>query len=131
MNIIVNQTFHEQAHCHYNTTHLLVKYEFQISLIQDYGAEEGKSDRQILLHVGTIPSFTEKSAKSLAKVFDCNLRDTAAIQTHIKEHETWLSAVDESGLSRRLKAWMVLWPLLMYEVALSTAETLERKISGN
>lgn len=48
-----------------------------------------------------IPSITEKPVKSLGKVFDCSLRDTAAIQTTIKELETWLSAVDKSGLPGR------------------------------
>lgn len=91
-----------------------------------------------LLDGTTIPSITEKPVKSLGKVFDCSLSDTAAIQTTIKELETWLSAVDKSGLPGRFKAWTyqhsvlprVLWPLLVYEVALSTVETLERKISS-
>ncbi|XP_061896860.1 uncharacterized protein LOC133645950 [Entelurus aequoreus] len=85
-----------------------------------------------------IPSITEKPVKSLGKVFDCSLRDTAAIQTTIKELQTWLSAVDKSGLPGRFKAWIyqhgvlprILWPLLLYEVPLSTVEILERKISS-
>ncbi|XP_054628013.1 uncharacterized protein LOC129179159 [Dunckerocampus dactyliophorus] len=84
-----------------------------------------------------IPSITEKPVKSLGKIFDCSLRDSASIQITIKELETWLSAVDKSGLPGRFKAWIyqhgvlprVLWPLLVYEVPLSTVETLERRIS--
>ncbi|XP_061571176.1 uncharacterized protein LOC133424524 [Cololabis saira] len=86
-----------------------------------------------------IPSISEKPVKSLGKVFDCSLRDTAAVRTTIKELETWLTAVDKSGLPGRFKAWIyqhgilprVLWPLLVYEVPLSTVETLERKISSH
>ncbi|XP_039590572.1 uncharacterized protein LOC120514312 [Polypterus senegalus] len=73
----------------------------------------------------------------IGKVFDCSLRDTASIQTTIKKLEAWLSAVDKSGLPGRFKAWIyqhgilprILWPLLVYEVSMSTVEALERKIS--
>lgn len=86
----------------------------------------------------TIPSITEKLVKSLGKTFDCSLRDTASIQATITKLGTWLSAVEKSGLPGRLKAWFykcgilprVLWPLLVYEVTMSTIETLERKISS-
>lgn len=47
-----------------------------------------------------------KPVKSLGKVVDCSLRDTAAIQMMIKELETWLSVVDKSGLPGKFKAWM-------------------------
>ncbi|KAK0135126.1 hypothetical protein N1851_029059 [Merluccius polli] len=85
-----------------------------------------------------IPTITEKPVTSLGKIFDCSLRDTASIQATIKKLETWLSAVDKSGLPGRFKAWLyqhgilprILWPLLVYEVTMSTVETLERKISS-
>ncbi len=51
-----------------------------------------------------IPSITEKPVKSLGKVFDCSLRDNAAIRTTIKELASWLSAVDKSGLPGGFKA---------------------------
>lgn len=46
--------------------------------------------------------------------------------------------MDKSGLPGRLKAWIyqhsilpiVLWPLLVYTVPMTTVESLERKISG-
>lgn len=48
-----------------------------------------------------------------------------------------LSTVDKSGVPGRFKVWVeqhgilpqILWPLLAYEVNMSTVETLERKIS--
>lgn len=102
--------------------------------------KKGKvNDRFRFLLDGTvIPSITERPVKSLGKVFDCSLRDTAAIKTTISELDTWLSAVDKSGLPGRFKAWIyqhgilprILWPLLVYEVTLSTVEALERKVSG-
>lgn len=86
----------------------------------------------------TIPSITEKPVTSLGKTFDCSLKDTASIQATIKKLGDWLSAVDKSGLPGRFKAWLyqhgilprILWPLLVYEVSLSTVETMERKISS-
>lgn len=47
------------------------------------------------------PSIPEKADKSLGKVFDCSLRDAAAIQATIKELEAWLTTVDKSGLPGR------------------------------
>lgn len=51
-----------------------------------------------------IPSITEKPVKNLGMVFDCSLRDAAAIQATIKELEAWLTIVDKSGLPGRFKA---------------------------
>ena len=86
-----------------------------------------------------IPSIIEKPVKSLGKLFDSSLRDTAAIQSTVTELESWLAAVDKSGLPGKFKTWIyqhgilprILWPLLVYEVPLSTVETMERKISSN
>ena len=84
-------------------------------------------------------SITEEPVRSLGKVFNCRLRDASAIQDTFKELETWLYTVNKSGLPGRFKAWIhqhgilprILWPLLVYEVATSTAETMERKVSSN
>ncbi|XP_075904972.1 uncharacterized protein LOC142903304 [Nelusetta ayraudi] len=102
--------------------------------------KKGKvADRfRFFVNGSAIPSITEKPVKSLGKTFDCSLRDSVSIQITIKELETWLAAVDKSGLPGKFKAWIyqhgvlprVLWPLLVYKVPLSTVETLERKIRG-
>lgn len=84
-----------------------------------------------------IPFFSEKPVKSLSKVFNCRLRDATSILI-VKEFENWLTTVDKSGLPGRFKAWiyqhcflpLVLWPLLVYEVTLSTVEILERKVNA-
>jgi len=41
-----------------------------------------------------IPSITEKPVKSLGKVFDCSLSDTASIRATNEELEAWLGTVD-------------------------------------
>lgn len=84
-----------------------------------------------------IPTVTEKPVKSLGKVFNSSLRDADALQQTKAELTSWLAAIDKSGLPGKFKTWIyqhgvlprLLWPLLVYEVPMSTVETLERTIS--
>ncbi|KAK7880264.1 hypothetical protein WMY93_030631 [Mugilogobius chulae] len=86
-----------------------------------------------------IPTISEKPVQSLGKVFDSSLKDTESIKVTIASLDTWLKAVDRSGLPGKFKAWIyqhgvlprILWPLLIYEVPITTIETLERKISSH
>ncbi|TWW74378.1 hypothetical protein D4764_14G0003790 [Takifugu flavidus] len=61
-----------------------------------------------------IPSITEQPVKSLGKLFDSSLKDTAAIQKSTEELGEWLTKVDKSGLP----------------VPVTTVESFERKISS-
>lgn len=61
---------------------------------------------RFLLNGTVIPTITERPVKSLRKVFDASLRDSAAAQTTIKELDSWLSAVDKFGLPGRFTAWI-------------------------
>ncbi|KAI2653774.1 hypothetical protein H4Q32_014114 [Labeo rohita] len=84
-----------------------------------------------------ISSITEKPVKSLGKVFNSTLKDTVTLEETGKELHTWIAAVDKSGLPGKFKAWIyqhgilprLLWPLLVYDVPLTTVESFERKIS--
>ena len=84
-----------------------------------------------------IPTVTEKPVKSLGKIFDSSLKDAAAVQQAKSDLSTWLTAIDKSGLPGKFKAWMyqhgvlprILWPLLVYEVPITTVEALEKTIS--
>lgn len=84
-----------------------------------------------------IPTVTEKPVKSLGKVFDSSLKDAAAVQQTKSDLTAWLIAIDKSGLPGKFKAWMyqhgvlprILWPLLVYEVPVTTVEALEKTIS--
>ncbi|XP_053176235.1 uncharacterized protein LOC128359949 [Scomber japonicus] len=86
-----------------------------------------------------IPSVTEKPVKSLGKIFDCSLRDTASIRATNEQLDGWLKAVDKSGLPGKFKAWVyqhgilprILWPLLVYEFPMSTVEGFERRVSSH
>ncbi|XP_057679565.1 uncharacterized protein LOC130908002 [Corythoichthys intestinalis] len=85
-----------------------------------------------------IPSITEQPVKSLGKLFDSSLKDSAAIRRSTEELGGWLGKVDKSGLPGRFKAWIyqhsilprILWPLLVYAVPVTTVESFERKISS-
>lgn len=78
-----------------------------------------------------IPTLSEKPVKSLRKLFDCSLKNSAAIHKTCGDLEAWLTKTYKSGLLGRFKAWIfqharVLWPLLLYEVPMSTVEALEK-----
>lgn len=85
-----------------------------------------------------ILSITVQPVKSLCNLFDCSRNDSASIQKTSKDLELWLSKVDKSGLLWKFKAWIyqhsippwILWPLLVYEVPITTVQALERKISN-
>ena len=86
----------------------------------------------------TIPTLSEKPIKSLGKTFNSSLKDTAAKQKTIKDLEEWLTKIDKSGLPGRFKTWLfqhavlprILWPLLVYDIPITTVESLERAISN-
>ncbi|RXN38269.1 reverse transcriptase [Labeo rohita] len=98
--------------------------------------KKGKvSDRfRFALGETTIPSVTEKS---LGKIFNSSLKDSAAIKQTKRDLTIWLTAIDKSGLPGKFKAWIyqhgvlprLLWPLSVYEVPTSTVEALEKSIS--
>ncbi|XP_075343502.1 uncharacterized protein LOC142401936 [Odontesthes bonariensis] len=83
-------------------------------------------------------SETRKNFTLHCTVYDCTLRDTAALQATSEELGTWLRAVDKSGLPGKFKAWLyqhgilprLLWPLLVYNVPITTVECFERKVSS-
>lgn len=85
----------------------------------------------------TIPTVTEKPVKSLGRWYRANLSDKASANEMHSQAEEWLQALERSGLPGKYKVWSyqhgifprLLWPLLVYEVPLTTVETLERKIN--
>ncbi len=85
-----------------------------------------------------IPTITEQPVKSLGKLFDSSLKDSAAIQNSNKNLELGsprltspVCLVDlKPGSTSILSCRRVLWPMLIYAVPMTTVESLERKISG-
>lgn len=84
-----------------------------------------------------IPSVSEMPVKSLGKLFTSDLKDKVARQAASDDLSSWLSTVDRSGIPGKFKAWnyqhgilpRLLWPLLIYEVLITTVESFERRIN--
>jgi len=113
------------------------RMSFKTAKFRSLVLKKGKTSDKFCFTLGSTqtPSITEKPMKSLGKVFDCSLRDTASIRATNEELEAWLGAVDTSGLPGKFKAWIyqqgifprIPWPLLVYEVP--TVEGFERRVS--
>lgn len=111
----------------------------QTSKIKILSAEEGYDSLEVLFcffaFPGT-PTLSEKPVKSLVKIFDSCLRDTASIRINC-QLERWMEDVDKTRLPGKFKAWMcqhgilarILWPLILYEFLISTISELERRVS--
>ena len=101
--------------------------------------EKGKVVDKHRFTVGgvTIPTLREKPVKSLGKIFNSSLKDTSSVQLMKEDLRDWLEAIEKTGLPGKYKAWMyqhgvlprLLWPLLVYDVPITTVELLERTIS--
>ena len=94
-----------------------------------------KSTAQFTIAGEFNPTNTEKPEKSLGKWFNNSTKDQAAIKRIRGDHDDWLKKIDISGLPRKFKVWLyqyavlprILWPLMLYEVAITTVEGMERK----
>ncbi|XP_073731592.1 uncharacterized protein [Misgurnus anguillicaudatus] len=116
------------------------RMDFKPAKSRSLVVRKGKVTDQFRFTLGgiQIPSVREKPVKSLGKIYDCSLKDTAAIQTTTNQLGSWLMAVDKSGLPGKYKAWIyqhgilprLLWPLLVYDVPITTVEGFERKVSS-
>lgn len=84
-----------------------------------------------------IPTVLERPVKSLGKWYRADLNDKQSVREMIIQVDTWMTSLEKSGLPGKYKAWgyqhgvlpRLLWPLLVYEVPISTVEGLERRIN--
>ena len=84
-----------------------------------------------------IPTVKEKPVKSLGRWYADSLSDKGRGVEIMKQAEEGLQKIDESKLPGKYKIWCLQfglyprlsWPLLIYEVALSRVEIIERKCS--
>ncbi|KAL1276034.1 hypothetical protein QQF64_035657 [Cirrhinus molitorella] len=84
-----------------------------------------------------IPMVQERPVKSLGKWYRADFNDTQSVREMMIQVDTWMTSLEKSGLPGKYKAWgyqhgvlpRLLWPLLVYEVPVSTVEGLERKIN--
>ena len=81
-----------------------------------------------------IPTLSEKPIKCLGKWYRATLDDKVSIAETQTQLLTWLQKVEKCGLPGKFKAWIyqhgilyrILWPLLVYELPLTTVEKMER-----
>ncbi|GFN97769.1 reverse transcriptase [Plakobranchus ocellatus] len=76
-------------------------------------------------------------AKSIGRWYDSSLKDTKRGSEALEQASVDLQAVDKCGLPETYKVWCLqlmlipklLWPLLVYEISTSTAESIEAKMN--
>ena len=84
-----------------------------------------------------MPTVKEKPVKSLGRWYSDTLSDKGRGVEVMKQAEDGLKTIDESKLPGKYKIWCLQfglyprlgWPLLVYEIALSRVEIIERKCS--
>ena len=99
---------------------------------------KGKVNQNINFMVGgqRIPTVSEEPVKSLGRWFDESLKDINQAK-EIYRIQEGLYKIDCCLLQGKFKVWclphifilMLLWPLLVYEIARSTVESMEAKIN--
>ncbi|XP_063420791.1 uncharacterized protein LOC134706007 [Mytilus trossulus] len=100
---------------------------------------KGKSTHQVELKVQgeVIPSIIDNPIKCLGKWYDDSLSDKNNIRKIEQQVSEGMRNIDKTGLPGKLKAWIyqhgllprISWPLMLYEITLSTVEKLERTIN--
>ena len=83
-------------------------------------------------------SIVGNPIKCLGKWFNESLIDKDSIEDTKKKLLSWLRTVDGSGLPGKHKAWIyqhgilprLMWLLLIYDIATTTIEAMESKVSG-
>ncbi|RXN21510.1 hypothetical protein ROHU_024089 [Labeo rohita] len=103
------------------------------------GIQQGHIQDQFRFRIkdNIIPKIQERPVKSLGKWYRADLNDKQSVREMIIQADTWMTSLEKSGLPGRYRAWgyqhgvfpRLLWPLLVYEVPVSTVEGLERKIN--
>ena len=84
-----------------------------------------------------IPTIQEQPVKSFGRWYTEDLKDTGRVNEIVKQVSEDLEFIDPSGLPGKLKLWClqyglmpwIMWPLTVYEVAMSHVEAMERKIN--
>lgn len=83
-----------------------------------------------------IPTVQEESVKSLGRWYSLPLINRHGGVDIKRQMEEGLRSIDKCGLPGKLKAWCfqfgllprLMWPLQVYEVAMTRVETMERSI---
>ena len=101
--------------------------------------KHGRLDDDVAFRIGeeNIPTITDAPVKSLGRWFTKELSDKAQVANIHRMIQDGLKSIDRCDLPGKLKIWClkfglfprVLWPLMIYEVAMTHVEKMERMIS--
>ncbi|XP_052234917.1 uncharacterized protein LOC127847189 [Dreissena polymorpha] len=101
--------------------------------------KKGKVTQRFTLQVQSedIPSIVDNPIKCLGKWYDASLNDTSSTNRTKNQLQEGLKQIDQTSLPGKFKAWLyqhgllprLMWPLMLYEIAVSTVEGFERTIN--
>ena len=99
----------------------------------------GKVDEAVKFTIADqpIPTVTDEPVKSLGRWYDDSLKDTKRGHETKQMAEEGLHKINQCGLPGKLKVWCLqfmlipklLWPLLIYDICISTVESIEAKVN--
>ena len=115
------------------------RMKFKPKKSRSLSLRKGKVSKTTHFKVGgqAIPTVSEEPVKSLGRWYDDTLRDTRQSKETAQSSEEGLRKIDRCPLPGKYKIWclqhmlipMLLWPLLVYEIATTTVEAMESKIN--
>ena len=115
------------------------RMEFKPAKSRSLVLKKGRVQNRFRFKIGEniIPTVQEQPVKCLGKWYRADLNDRQSVKEMLTQVETWMTSLEKSGLPGKYKAWgyqhgvlpRLLWPLLVYEVPVSTVEGLERKLN--
>ena len=115
------------------------RMKFKPKKSRSLSLRKGKVSKEVHFHISDqkIPTVSEVPVKSLGRWYDDSLKDTNRVKEIRDTLESGLKAIDRRPLAGKHKIWCLqhmlipklLWPLLIYEISLTTVEALEAKIN--
>ena len=112
------------------------RMNFKASKSRSVTLEKGKQ-KEVRYQIGgeEIPTIKEKPVKSLGRWYKDNLSDKSQGKEVQELAETGLRSIDATNLPGKFKCWILqhglyprlLWPLQMYEIAVSAVERIEQR----
>ena len=110
--------------------------KFKAKKSRSVALKNGKQSKRKFKIAGEVmPTLEEAPVKSLRRWYEGTLSDKGRGVAIMKQAEDGLRAIDKTKLPGKFKIWCLQfalyprlsWPLMMYEVALSRVDMIERK----
>ena len=115
------------------------RMKFKPKKSRSLSLRKGKVADSEVFNIGNhpIPTVSEEPVKSLGRWYDKSLKDTKRGDELKQSVENGLHSIDQCGLPGKYKVWCLqfmlipklLWPLLIYDICVSTVEMCEAKLN--